>query len=119
MENNTLGPLLDMGTVDVIRSMNDDTNNFLAELIHMFVKESEKAVSNLAEAAAKRDEKALANYLHSFKGMSVNMGAEALSNLCKNMESDLEVLSDSDVIASVEKIKEYQQRTVDELMKQL
>ena len=108
-----------MGTVEVIRGLNNAENNFLAELVAMFDKESERAVANLISAASTRDEKSLASYLHSFKGMSVNIGAEELAFLCKKMEDEFKTLSDDEIKASVEKIRECQLRTVAALKEQV
>lgn len=118
MEDNP-GQLLDLSTVKVIRALNNAENNFLAELIALFTKESERAVWNLTEAASEQDEKSLVSYLHSFKGMCVNMGAIALANLCQNLEDELKTLSYEDVKASVEKIRKCRLGTVEDLNRQV
>ncbi len=60
---------------------------FLAELIDIFVKEAEGHLVKLRESYAAKDAPTFERSAHTLKGSSGNLGAQAMSRLCHDLQA--------------------------------
>lgn len=74
---------LDYGMLEELKEIMED--EFL-ELLKIFLSDSEVRVKNLKSAHLENDHDNVRSLAHSFKGSSSNIGAHALSELCKEVE---------------------------------
>src|SRR6478672_3946669 len=78
---------LDMETVDALRELQmDDEPDILGELIDLFAADSPGLISTMHTAIAAGDASTLRRAAHTLKGSSANLGATALSAICKTLE---------------------------------
>jgi len=73
--------------IQELRALEAGSPNFLTELIDLFVKESGPRVAGLEKALKERDARTLERLAHTLKGSSGNLGAEALSRLCNDLQN--------------------------------
>jgi CheY-like chemotaxis protein len=92
----TLERILDAAALDHIRELEHGSNaNVLAAVIHSYLEHTPQLLETLQTAVAQHDAKALRYAAHTLKSSSANLGAFALSALCK----DLEAMGDGGVVA--------------------
>ena len=60
---------------------------FLAELIDLFLKEAAVHVAKLRESLASKDARAFERSAHTLKGSCGNLGAQAMSRLCADLQT--------------------------------
>ncbi len=60
---------------------------FLVELIDIFVQEAEGHLVKLREAYAAKDARTFERSAHTLKGSSGNLGAQAMSRLCHDLQA--------------------------------
>ncbi|MBI3715199.1 MAG: response regulator [Betaproteobacteria bacterium] len=92
--------VLDEGVLEQLRELQDtDTPNVVAELIQLYLFDSQKLIDRLHRAADAVDSADLALAAHTLKASSANIGATRLSGLCNALdvaarESRREVIPD-------------------------
>ncbi len=82
-----------------------------AELFQLFLSSSVECVNGLHEALANGNEKAWRDHAHAFKGISFNLGAAPLGEICKKAQDEFQSGADAkkamlaDMEAELEKVK--------------
>jgi CheY-like chemotaxis protein len=64
-----------------------DTADWLENLLHRFLSDSQTRLTALRAAIEKGEEQVVADLAHAMKGSSANMGAVALAEVCKELET--------------------------------
>jgi HPt (histidine-containing phosphotransfer) domain-containing protein len=72
--------------MDRLRQISLDDDEFLLELLEIYLEDAVRQRAELAHAAALRDMQMLAERAHRIKGGASNVGAESLANLCEQLE---------------------------------
>lgn len=70
-----------------LRDLGGTNHGFLCEIIDLFLKESVERLAGISEAATNRDFKAIRHLAHTQRGASLNFGANALAQLCEELEN--------------------------------
>jgi len=71
-----------------LRALQDaGSPGFLVELIDLFLRESETHLAKLRESFAARDAKTFERIAHTLKGGCGNLGAQAMSRLCADLQA--------------------------------
>ena len=73
--------------LDNIASIAGDTG-FVVELIHEFLEDADTTFAELDKAVNKGDDEQVIELAHTLKGTSINMGADALSNACNELQHE-------------------------------
>jgi HPt (histidine-containing phosphotransfer) domain-containing protein len=82
------GPL-NLETLESLKEYADPEDpEFLRDLIRAYLADAEKRLPEIREAARKADHEGLRRLAHTFKGSSLNIGAEALAGLMQGLESE-------------------------------
>jgi PAS domain S-box-containing protein len=82
-------PVLDHELLETWRSLSNSSNeDFLAEIIEMFLCNTPKMIHELQEAVALGDYAKLKALAHKMKGSSANLGACRLAMVCSDLEQD-------------------------------
>ena len=84
---------MDQASVQELKSI---MGNEFGKLVQTFASDSTLRIDTIRQAAAAADSDALRRAAHSFKGSSGNMGAQHLSDLCRQIE---ELARDGNVAA--------------------
>ncbi len=71
---------------DMLEELKDIMEDEFLELLKAFLSDSEMRIKSLRSAYTANDHDNARNIAHSFKGSSGNIGARALSQLCKELE---------------------------------
>jgi two-component system sensor histidine kinase/response regulator len=79
-----LGPPLDAGVVAGLRELGDD---FFTEIAVLYLDDAPLRMAEIREAAARNDAAAVASAAHALKSSSGNVGAEAVRQLCAELET--------------------------------
>ena len=80
---------LDETVLDSISALQQEgMPDILNELIEIYLKESDKLIQALSLSVENNDADGMTRSAHSLKSSSGNMGAMALSDLCKDMEEN-------------------------------
>lgn len=120
--NNTMTNSKDCLQYSKLEEMNNIMGKMFNELIPAYIEQSDNYIKNMPDALSNDDLTSLERYAHSMKSSSLNVGAEPLSELSKELEQmshDQEVkniLSEKieQIQAEYKKVKEalleYQQR---------
>lgn len=81
-------PAINQKVIGELRALqNAGSPGFLAELIDLFLRESEVQIAKLRESFATRDAKTFERIAHTLKGGSGNLGAQAMSRLCADLQT--------------------------------
>lgn len=108
-------PHLDREAIENLKVIMENDFN---DLIDTFLADSEQRMISVREAVEAADADAIRKAAHSFKGASVNIGAIALSRLCKELE-DAGARGDvAHVVEWVAKIDQERQLVAELLMRE-
>jgi two-component system sensor histidine kinase/response regulator len=78
---------IDQSVLDVIRDMEDeDDPDMLNEIIGLYLDKSAELLQSLQAAIANKDAESMRVAAHTLKSSSANVGARALSDLCRELE---------------------------------
>ena len=80
-----LDSLLNMDTVDMLREMDEGTG-FFADLISEYVAQSTTLLSTIHAGIQADDLQKVGAAVHTLKGSSLNLGAEAVGQQCAQLE---------------------------------
>jgi PAS domain S-box-containing protein len=80
-------PVLDPATMRNLREMVGGDAEFLRELIHTFLQDTPRMLSDMRQALADGDAAVLRRAAHSLKSNSAEFGAKTLSGLCRELEA--------------------------------
>lgn len=79
---------IDASVLAEYRNMGTDgADDFVTELIDVYLAESAACVTTLTDAAARRDAPGLRRAAHSLKGSSSAVGARTLAGVCETLEA--------------------------------
>ncbi|MGB0910935.1 MAG: response regulator, partial [Nitrospirales bacterium] len=84
-DSDTTAPI-DYDVMKELRANGGST--FVMRMIDQFVTDATTCVTNLQGAVERQDQAMIADIAHALKGMSRNMGAEALGELCRFLEQE-------------------------------
>ena len=84
--NNGRVPAINPRVLDDLRSIQAGTPGFLAELIDQFLREAVVLIAKLREALAARDVRAFEQAAGALKGSCGNLGAQAMSRMCVDLQ---------------------------------
>ncbi|GJL52589.1 MAG: hypothetical protein NPIRA01_38160 [Nitrospirales bacterium] len=79
-------PPIDQATVKEWRTLGEPS--FVVRMIDQFVHDATDCVTQLQEAVEQHDHDRIADVAHALKGMSRNMGAEPLGEICRFLERE-------------------------------
>jgi len=85
-EAEALGPPIDKDALEALRSIDAGDDNFLSNIVAMFLDDMAERLEGLRVAAAIRDGAALKRIAHALKGSCGHFGAARLAALCRTME---------------------------------
>ena len=100
--------LLDMGTVNTLLKISQDTGNPVFErVLDAFTQEAEKLVAQLNEhvSCAEVDLPAIGEIAHALKSMAGNSGAQALYQLCNDLEGKMKNNQADDIPSFAQRIQ--------------
>ncbi|MGB7922666.1 MAG: response regulator [Pyrinomonadaceae bacterium] len=69
-----------------LRHLEESNQNFLSEIIDLFLQESVERLARMSEAATNRDMKAIHHLAHTQRGACFNFGAQQMAQLCEELE---------------------------------
>ena len=69
-----------------LHQLADNDRGFAVELLSMFLKDTERHLSTLKQAASTHSFKTIEDTAHAIKGASANVGATAMSQVAKQIE---------------------------------
>jgi len=101
---------------DMLEELKDIMEDEFLELLKAFLSDSETRITSLGSAYAANDHVNARNIAHSFKGSSSNIGARALSQLCKELEAIALAGDISDAGALIESVEAEYRCVYTELM---
>ena len=81
-----IGPAVDAGALDNLRSMDAGDEGFMAKIIELFLADLTERIESLKVAAATCDGNALGRLAHALKGSCGHFGASRLAGLCRKVE---------------------------------
>lgn len=76
--------LIDDSVIETLKELGDE--DFFLELVELFTSQSTSLVEEIAQASKDKNAEKLSHSAHKFKGSCLNLGATALSELCKKLE---------------------------------
>lgn len=80
-------PSINLKVIADLRSLQSPSSpGFLAELIDLFLKEADAHMEKLRASAAARDAQVFERSAHTLKGSSGNLGAQAMSRMCAELQ---------------------------------
>ena len=90
---------LDPKVIQTLRRLNNSSNNFLNEIIDVFIDESSQRMEIIEKSLDNFDLEIVRKTAHTQKGASLTFGAEILAELCENLENvretdDVEIIKD-------------------------
>ncbi|MGL6281605.1 MAG: response regulator, partial [Microcoleaceae cyanobacterium] len=85
-KNTPISTTLDLSKLLEFRDMAGGDNQILVELIDCYLEDSPNLINNMAEAIAAGVAENLQRAAHTLKSSSASLGADVLSQLCKQME---------------------------------
>jgi HPt (histidine-containing phosphotransfer) domain-containing protein len=81
-------PVINPEAIQALRELSPDGDEeFLRELITIYLTDTPKQLAQLDEALARQDATVVARAAHTIKGSSGNFGAEALAEIAKEIEA--------------------------------
>lgn len=83
---------MNMQVIERIRALVSDGEGLVGKLVRVYLGDAPARLQSLREAVLRGDTVATRSIAHAFKSASSNLGAEALADLCRQMEG----LSDAD-----------------------
>lgn len=100
-------PIIDPDAIENLRSLNpDDNDEFLREIVGIFLEDTPKRLSELEECLAKQDVRSFTRAAHSIKGSSANVGAAYLRSAAERLEHKSNAEGLSDVTAQISEVRE-------------
>lgn len=82
--DSTSSPVLDQGVLDGLRELGGD--DLLQELAVLFLEDAPPRIEGLRENLATNNAEELGKVAHSLKSSAANIGAMALSEICRRLE---------------------------------
>jgi HPt (histidine-containing phosphotransfer) domain-containing protein len=87
-ENNEGMPAVNAKVIAELRAMETaGSPGFLGELIDIFIKEADGHLVKLRDSYAARDARVFTHSAHTLKGSSGNLGAQAMSRICADLQT--------------------------------
>jgi len=80
-------PAINPRVIDDLRAIQAGTPGFLVELIDQFLKEAVALIGTLRDAQSARDVRAFEQAAGALKGSCGNLGAQAMSRICVDLQS--------------------------------
>jgi HPt (histidine-containing phosphotransfer) domain-containing protein len=74
-------PSVDLSVLEMLRSLEDDGDAFIAGLVATYVSDTTERMAVLRKAFAQRNSEALERAAHAIKGSSANIGARRMAAL--------------------------------------
>ena len=104
-------PIIDPEAIENLRSLNpDDNDEFLREIVGIFLEDTPKRLTELDECLARQDVRGFTRAAHSIKGSSANVGASYLRSAAERLEHE----SNGEGLANVAaQITEVRNRFID------
>lgn len=99
--------------LDNLHEMTGGDKDLEQELFQVFISSSDKCLSELKTNTATGQEEEWRVQAHAWKGMSLNLGAEALGNLCATAQTEYLIAEDKklQMLAQIEeeytRVKEF------------
>ena len=81
-------PHIDAKVIESMLVLGGGGRELLCKLIDLFLQDAPQRLAAIDDAMARRDAKGVAKAAHAFKSSSANLGAAALSELCKRLERE-------------------------------
>ena len=78
------GPILDVQVLDELAFLSND-KEFMKELIHGFINDTETLLNSLVEALETGDYDSLSDLTHALKGSARSIGAASMANMCSQL----------------------------------
>lgn len=98
-------PIISPEAIDNLRSLNpDDNDEFLREIIGIFLEDAPLRLNELSSALASSDLRSFVRAAHSIKGSSANVGATVLCAAAGRLEHKANAEGMSDVAALIEEV---------------
>lgn len=111
--------LINFDAVAMLKSLQDDESGFLAEVLAIFESRTPPAIQQMKKFFSDRDWSSLRTVAHALKGSSMQIGAEALSNLSRDLEKAGDDALSSNGLQILSAIDRVYPQTLDELKKLL
>ena len=80
-------PSINLKVIEDLRALQSGSPGFLVELIDLFLKEAAVLLAKLQTALGTRDAGAFERAAHTLKGSCGNLGAQAMSRLCAELQT--------------------------------
>lgn len=104
-------PLVDKNRIEELRSMDDD-GSFIAEIVDLFVTDSEASISELRSSINLNDLDQTHKTAHRLKGSALSIGANRFAALASDIEHDSEFAS---IKQSMVRLEQLRTETIAEL----
>ncbi|MBI5464883.1 MAG: Hpt domain-containing protein, partial [Ignavibacteriales bacterium] len=100
-----------------LRELEAETDRaFLAEMIDMYIVDSPRHLNELKQGLLANDERKIVAAAHTLKGSSLNLGANALGEACKELEEVVRQRPLTDVQQWVERFDRLFETTCHDLL---
>lgn len=88
MEGQSQKGLIDWGVIRRLEALAPpaQSQEFVRELVHIFLDMAPKVLTDLSDALQRQDSNAMVCHAHRLKGLSLNLGATELGQLCEDAE---------------------------------
>lgn len=99
-------PIIDPQAIENLRALNpNDNDEFLREIVGIFLADTPKRLVELHESLARRDNRSFTRAAHSIKGSAANVGASALRTAAELLEQKSNTEGLVDVTAQIETVR--------------
>ena len=98
-----------------LHQLADNDRGFAVELLSMFLKDTERHLSTLKQAASTHSFKTIEDTAHAIKGASANVGATAMSQVAKQIEEAARLEEISQINQLLRSLKSHYQLVRTEL----
>ena len=96
---------------------NGNGDEFIKEIIGMFILQAERIIENIITYCKEKRYEEMGQAAHKLKGSALNVGADALAKVCKQIESKARVGDASDCKKMMDELSNIYSKTIIELQK--
>ncbi len=82
-----LSPVIDAEALERIRALQPGSDDLLKKIVGLYLDSSERLLAGLREAIEEKNGEKIHVAAHTLKSSSVNLGADTLARLCREMEA--------------------------------
>jgi HPt (histidine-containing phosphotransfer) domain-containing protein len=110
--------ILNISVINKLRNIgNGNGDEFIMEVISMFILQAERIIENINIYCGEKRYEEMGQAAHKLKGSALNVGAEALAKICKQLELKARIGDGGDCEKMMDKLNDINSKTTIELKK--